>query len=75
MTKEQFYERWLSAFACGISREDLERYVVTTGNFIWHIFSWELIDGARYLSDDEARAAFDKTKKDGAEYISWFYMR
>ena len=36
-------ERWLGAFAKGADEADLERWVTTGGNYLWHIFSFELI--------------------------------
>lgn len=35
--------RWLDAFAEGVSEEDLGKRVLAEGNFLWHLFSWELV--------------------------------
>ena len=35
---------WLSHFANGISKDNIEKHVVSTGNYLWHVFSWELLD-------------------------------
>ena len=43
MTLNEFEKRWLAAFAEGISKKQLEKYVVSRGNHIWHLFSWELL--------------------------------
>ena len=72
MTRSEFYANWLTYFACGISQADIEKYVVSTGNLLWHIFSWKLIDDTKFLSGDEARAAYDRVDKDSAIYIHWF---
>lgn len=72
MTKDKFYSAWLDHFAHGISDNDFERYVVSTGNYLWHIFSWELINENKYLSGDAARTAFDTFDKCDAFYINWF---
>ena len=72
MTKDEFYSAWLDHFACGISADHIAKYVVSTGNYLWHIFSWELIDEDKYLSGDSARTAFDNMNKYDACYIDWF---
>jgi hypothetical protein len=38
MTKNEFYKQWLEHFAVGIPPKDLKKYVVSTGNLIWHTF-------------------------------------
>lgn len=73
MTKDEFYSNWLAHFADGISNEDLQQYVVATGNLIWHIFSWELLDDNKFLKGPEAKAAYDQIDKGGALYTKWFY--
>ena len=63
MTKNEFYSTWLRRFANGISREKIEKYVVSTGNYLWHVFSWELIAAEELLTGDQARLAFDRADK------------
>ena len=72
VTREEFYSEWIKHFAVGISGDNLEKYVVSTGNLLWHIFSWELIDDHKFLSGDAAREAYDRMDRDGAIYIHWF---
>ena len=72
MTKKEFYTKWLEAFAPGIPQKVLQKYVVSTGNYIWHIFSWDLLDKKQYLVGDAARSAYDKIDKRGASYFDWF---
>ena len=72
MTRDEFYSAWLSHFAIDISRNDIEKYVVSTGNYLWHVFSWELLDKKAFLTGDSARNAYDKTDKHNAMYIAWF---
>lgn len=67
-----FEKRWLKLFASEISDKDLERYVVSYGNFIWHVFSWELKPQGSYLLGDAAREAFDRADKSGARYFEPF---
>ncbi len=72
MTKDEFYRQWLRSFAADISKEDTEKYIVSTGNYIWHAFSWELLDKGMYLSGDAAKEAYNNAKKGNAIYINWF---
>ena len=39
MTKEEFYNKWIEVFASYIPKKDIQKYVKSTGNYIWHIFS------------------------------------
>lgn len=72
MTNKEFYDKWIENFACGVAERDLERYVVSTGNLLWHVFSWELHDKSSYLEGDEAKRAYDTADKGGAIYVEWF---
>ena len=72
MTKNEFYDKWLNVFAANISQEDREKYIVSYGNYIWHAFSWELLDKNVYLVGDAAREAYDRIDKSGAVYLRWF---
>ncbi len=72
MTKKEFYDKWLCAFAANISKEDMEKYIVSYGNYIWHAFSWELLDKNDYLAGDAAREAYDSIDKSDAIYLRWF---
>lgn len=75
MKYKEFRKQWLSHFARGISKKAIEKYVVSTGNFIWHIFSWELLPTGSFLEGDAAREAFDKLNcklKESAIYIEPF---
>ncbi len=72
MTKNEFYEKWIEHFAVGISKKDLKKHVVSTGNLIWHTFSWKLLDGNKFLEGDQAKTAYNEIDKRGAIYIEWF---
>ncbi len=65
----EFKEEWLAHFAKGISKKDIENKVVKTGNYLWHIFSWELVDADKYLFGEKARQAFDSHSIIDAWYI------
>ena len=47
-------ERWLDAFADGVAEADLGKYVLAKGNYLWHIFSYDLRE---HLSGEAAAAA------------------
>jgi len=72
MTRDEFYSTWLSHFAKDISRNDIEKYVAATGNYLWHVFSWELLDKKAFLTGDSARKAYDEADKHNALYIKWW---
>ena len=72
MTKNEFYSAWLSHFANGISKKNIEKYVVSARNYLWHVFSWELLDKKVFLTGNSARKAYDKIDKHNALYIDWF---
>ena len=72
MELNAFKRRWLKHFAPDISSKDINKYVVSTGNYIWHVFSWELLPSETYLEGDLARAAYNNANKDGALYIEPF---
>ena len=59
-------------FASNIPKKDIQKYVKSTGNYIWHIFSWELLNENQYLIGEKAKEAYDKIDKKGAFYIEWF---
>ena len=72
MNKNEFYAKWLEHFSAGISKRELEKHVLATGNYLWHVFSWELLEDNRFLMGDQAREAYDEIDKRGAIYIEWF---
>ena len=72
MKLKKFENCWLEHFAAGISKECIEKYVVATGNYIWHIFSWKLLPEETYLVGDSARDAYDMADKNDAVYIEPF---
>jgi len=72
MNRKCFEKRWLQAFAADVSGEDIEKYVVATGNYIWHVFSWKLLPKESYLTGDPARAAYDAADKTEAVCLKPF---
>lgn len=71
MTKDEFYSKWIAAFAGGVSDEDIQKYVVSSeeyNNFIWHVFSWNLIKRGSYLTGKAANMAYSRVDKAGAVF-------
>lgn len=67
MTLTEFEQRWLSAFAKGVSKKQLEEYVSGRGGHIWHIFSRDLLPKDSYLVGDAARNAYDSLPEKARE--------
>ena len=72
MTKNEFFSKWLEIFASNIPNKAIEKYVKATGNYIWHVFSWELLDKNLYLTGEAAKKAYDNIDKREAVFIDWF---
>lgn len=53
-TIKELRERWLDAFAADVSEEDMGRYVLAGGSYLWHVFSYRLVPCAE---GDAARKA------------------
>lgn len=69
MRLNEFKNEWLRHFAANISKRDIENKVLKKGNYIWHIFSWELVNPNNFLISEKARHAFNKANKANAWYI------
>lgn len=61
MTKQKFINQWLRHFASGLIKDQFEKYV--KDQFIWHVFSWNLIESNGLLVGDAAREAFNQSPK------------
>ena len=61
MTKQQFINQWLRHFAQGINKDQYEEYI--KDQYIWHVFSWELIKPDGLLIGDAARQAYNDAMK------------
>lgn len=72
MNRNRFEKRWLQAYAADVSKEDIEKYVIATGKYIWHVFSWNLLPKDSYLTGDSARAAYDVVDKTEAVCLKPF---
>jgi tRNA (guanine-N7-)-methyltransferase len=59
--------RWLDTFAPLVPPEELGKHVVSEGNYLWHLFSWELVP---HLEKDAAREAL---RSHAGEELYLFY--
>ena len=59
--------RWLDVFADGVSDAELGRHVLSDGNYLWHLFSWNLVP---CLSGDAARQALSEAS--GKKYLFYY---
>ena len=64
---QDFEKKWMSSFASGIDKKAIQKYVVSTGNYIWHIFSWKLLPQGSYLVGNDARKAYNNLSKQQRE--------
>lgn len=70
MKKKEFIQKWLSVFASNISEEFYKEKI--ENQYIWHAFSFNLIQKEKYLIGKEARKVFDKIdKKDAIVFRLW----
>ena len=71
LKKKEFYSKWIETFAANIPKKALENRVFRKGGYIWHVFSFGLLDKDLYYEGEQARAEYEKAKKKGAFYIDW----
>lgn len=67
-----FEKVWLRIFAKTADKKGLKKHVLSPCNYIWHVFSWELLPKGSFLEGNEARKAFDKEDKTNARYYEPF---
>ena len=61
MTKQKFINQWLRHFAPELSKDQYKQYV--ENQYIWHVFSFNLIESDLLRIGDAARQAFDQIEK------------
>ena len=61
MSKQKFINQWLRHFARNIDHKDIEKYFVN--EFIWHIFSYGLLEEGTFLFGNAARTEYDIADK------------
>lgn len=65
-TLRKFKDMFIKEYASEVSKEKLYKYVISNGNYIWHLFSFELIGSDKYLKDEAAKKAYDQCNKSNA---------
>ena len=70
MSKERFINQWLRHFAKDVNKKSREKCFVN--DFIWHIFSYELLEKGTYLVGDAARAAYDDAEKNDCIFCDMY---
>ncbi len=61
MTKQKFTNQWLRNFAQDLTKDQLEKYV--KNQYIWHVFSYNLITPPELLTGDSARQTYNEMPK------------
>ena len=57
MTKQKFCNQWLRHFAQGLTKDQYKKYV--ENQFIWHVFSWELLCPDELLIGDAKKVVYN----------------
>ena len=70
MTKQKFINQWLRHFAKNISKDKIDKYI--KNQYIWHIFSWNLLDSEDFLIGNDARLAYDAMDKSNCIFCDMF---
>lgn len=66
LTLRKFKSMFIKEYASDVPEDKLYKYVVSNGNYIWHLFSWELLSADKYLEGEEAKKAYDMCDKSNA---------
>ena len=61
MSKRKFINEWLRHFAETIDKNDIEKCFVN--DFIWHVFSYKLLEEKLFFVGDAARTEYDIADK------------
>lgn len=64
MSKKEFIEKWLQTFAPNMSNKFYKERI--ENQYIWHVFSFEIIKKEKYLVGIEARTTYDLIDKTNA---------
>jgi hypothetical protein len=70
MTRQKFQNQWVRHFAPDLSKKQWERYVKY--QYIWHVFSFKLVDSDNLLIGDAARHAYNNEEKTACIYCDMF---
>ena len=70
MTKQKFANQWLRHFAKDIDKKKLQESYVD--QYIWHIFSFRLLEKGSFLEGEAARHAYDSIDKSNCIFCDMF---
>ena len=70
MSKQKFINQWLRYFAKNIEKDKLDMFVYD--QYIWHIFSFDLLNKGLFLSGDAARMVYDAEDKSDCIFCDMF---
>lgn len=62
ITKQKFIKPWLRHFAPNLTKKQFETHI--KDQYIWHVFSYNLIAFDCLLAGDAARVAFNAVSKE-----------
>lgn len=63
LNEKEVLDKWFLAFAADVEAKFMEEHVLSKGNYLWHIFSWEAVP---CLTGEAACRAFDSLEYDTA---------
>ena len=66
LTLSKFKSMFIKEYASDVPNDKLYKYVISNGNYIWHLFSWDLLSSDKYLKGEEAKQAYDMCDKSNA---------
>ena len=70
MIKKEFIKKWLNEFAPNMSKSLYKKRI--ENQYIWHVFSFNIIEKEKYLTGYEAREAYNLIdKKDSIVFELW----
>lgn len=61
-----FRNKVIEKYANNVSIDKIKKHILKNRNYIWHLFSFELIDKNRFLIGEDAKKAYDQCDKSGA---------
>lgn len=67
MNRAEFEQKWLNTFIPGLTKRQYQDCYVC--QYLWHVFSYELIPKEKVLTGDMARQAYDNMDKEHAVMI------
>lgn len=67
MTQKEFKAKWISTFVPDLTQR--QYHMCYVNQYLWHVFSFEIIPKGQVLVGDDARKAYARADKQGAVTI------